>query len=147
MKLLLDTNTLIDHLAQREPFAKDMRTLYIASFFGDVELWASVQSYLDALYSLRKHADQRELRDAALGTLEFIHPCGTRAADLEPALQSDWQDVEDFVIAQSASNVSADYLVTRDIDGFGKAAVPVATPAQIVAKLEDQGLHYDSLPI
>lgn len=50
MKLFLDTNALIDLVARREPYVSDVGKLCIAAYFGDVQLWASTQSYADAYY-------------------------------------------------------------------------------------------------
>ena len=142
MRLLLDTNALIDYLASREPYCRPMETLCIASYMGDVELWVNVQSFLDALYALRKFASQHELRQVMLASLEFFHPCGCRAVDLSAALRSDWPDVEDFMIATSARNIAADYVLTRDIKGFVHSKVKAIQPEDAVALLEDDGLSY-----
>lgn len=56
MKLFLDTNALIDLVARREPYVSDVGKLCIAAYFGDVQLWASTQSYADAYYVLRRAA-------------------------------------------------------------------------------------------
>ena len=142
MKLLLDTNVMIDQIAGREPFCHDVEQLCIASYFGDVELWVPVQSFLDGLYALRKHAPERQLRDTFLASLEFFRPCGSRAEDLRPALESDWSDVEDYLIGKAACNIAADYLVTRDASGFNRSRIPTITAAQAVEMLAQEGFEY-----
>ncbi len=145
MKLLLDTNALIDHIAQRQPYCNDIEELCAASYFGDVELWVPVQSFLDALYALRKRADQRTLRNAFIGSLEFFHPCGSRANDLRGALESDWPDVEDYLIACSALHVNADYLVTRNAAGFSSCKTKVISPREAAQLLQAQGFAYETV--
>ena len=147
MKLLLDTNAVIDHIAGREPFCHDMEQLCIASYFGDVELWVPVQSFLDGLYALRKYAPEDQLRQAFLASLEFFRPCGSRAEDLRPALESDWPDVEDCLIARAAQNIAADYLVTRDASGFAGSRVATVTPAEAVELLAQDGFEYGEVLI
>lgn len=147
MKLLIDTNILIDLLTKRAPFYDHAQKLCIASYFGDVELWANVQSYLDASYALRKMTSERALRDAMLGTLEFIHPCGNRAADLREALESDWPDVEDFLIAKGAQNVAADYVVTRDAKGFFDSKIRAISSKDAMELLASKGMFYDEVII
>ena len=145
MKLLLDTNALIDHIAQRQPYCNDIEELCVASYFGDVELWVPVQSFLDALSALRKRADQRTLRNAFIGSLEFFHPCGSRANDLRGALESDWPDVEDYLIACSALHVNADYLVTRNAAGFSSCKTKVISPREAAQLLQAQGFAYETV--
>ena len=44
MKILLDTNALIDLVAVRRPYVNDIKKLCIAAVFGDLQIWASTQS-------------------------------------------------------------------------------------------------------
>ena len=147
MKLLADTNILIDRLVGRGPFSADVERLCIACYFGDISLWATVQSYLDALYVLRRHAAQAELRRACIACLDFFRPCGTRGADLLPALQSEWPDIEDFIIAKSAENLAADYLLMRGATGFAESKTPCITCAEALVLLKEQGIDYDDLEL
>lgn len=148
MKLLLDTNVLIDLVAQRQPYANSVRKLCIAAIFGDVQPWVSVQSYVDAYYVLRKDASAEAVKTALLGTLEFFVPCNTYAADLPDALQSDWPDVEDFLIAHASKHVEADVLVTRDADMAARSPIPAMTADQVVAHLEQElGFAYDEVKL
>ena len=148
MKLLLDTNVLIDFVAPREPFVQDIRRLCVASMFGDVQLWVSVQSYADAFYVLGKHAEPAAIRSALLESLELFNPCGLYAADLKPALLSDWPDVEDYLIAHAAKHLDADYFITRDRDVVEKSPVPAMSASEFVALLENEyGLVYEDVTL
>lgn len=148
MKLLLDTNVLIDFVAEREPYAADVRKLCIASTFGDVQLWVSTQSYADAYYVLRKFASEGEVKEALLATLEFFIPCGTHAADLRPALESDWPDVEDYMIAYSTKRVGAAFLITRGEEMASKSPVPAYTAGEFLEHLEaEHGLAYEDVKL
>lgn len=146
MRLLLDTNILIDLVADRMPYAADVRKLCIGSFFGDLQLWTSTQSFADAFYVLRKGASEGEVKQALLATLEFLVPCGTYAADLKPALKSDWSDIEDYLVAHSSKRVDADFFITRDKEVACKCPVPAMTAHDFLAYLEtNQGLVYEDI--
>lgn len=142
MKILLDTNALIDLVAPRVPFDADIRKLCIASMFDDVQLWVSTQSFADAYYVLCKKANREAVKNALLKTLEFIHPCGTYGTDLRGALESDWSDVEDYLIAYSAKHIPADYLITRDKELLERSPIKAMTAHELLTFLEDQGLVY-----
>lgn len=146
MRLLLDTNVLLDFVADRMPFASDVRKLCIASSFGDVQLWVSAQSYADAYCVLRNSASESDVKRALLATLEFFVPCGTYAADLKPALESDWHDLEDYLIAFSSKRVDADFFITRDAEVAQKCPVPVMTAHDFIQYLEtEHGLVYEDI--
>ncbi len=148
MKLLLDTNALIDLIACREPYVFDIRKLCIASTFGDVQLWVSTQSFTDAYYVLRKSATEEQVKQALLSVLEFVLPCGTYAADIKAALESEWHDVEDYLIAFSPKHIGADYMITRDADMSSKCPIKAMTAHNFVKYLEtEHGLVYDDISI
>ena len=149
MKLLLDTNVYLDFLAQREPYKHEANKLFIASYFGDIELWVSTQSICDAEYIMvrRGHA-KADFRRAVLNSSEYIHPCGTHAQDALEALRGEWPDIEDGVIALSSKRIDADYLVTRDSKGFAQAPVRAVSPAEMLSIIErDEGLAYDEIAL
>lgn len=52
MKLLLDTNILLDCMMDRQPFAADVRKLLILGALGEVDLWMSPSQFADAFYLL-----------------------------------------------------------------------------------------------
>ena len=49
MRLLLDTNALIDFYSARKPHCDWVNKLFIAQAFGDVELWTSAKSFTDVI--------------------------------------------------------------------------------------------------
>lgn len=142
MRLFLDTNVLIDYFAQRQPFFEPIAKIRVAQVFGDVELWASVQSFPDIEHVLRKAIPVPKLRRMLKESLAFINIATPSASDLAEGVESGWPDLEDFVIAASASRVQADYLISRDRGGFKKCGVETLTPAEWVALMEGKGVTY-----
>ena len=138
MKLFLDTNILIDKLANRQPFVDEVKQLCIAKYFGDVSLHVSTQSYLDTMFVLRKFAPEKELRRRAIASLNFFDVVDVEKQNLVPALQSDWSDVEDFMIAKTAEDNNANFLLTRDVQGFKNSKVKVMTPKDFLKFLKDE---------
>lgn len=148
MKLLLDTNVLIDLVAAREPYASSIRALCAAVTFGDVQAWVTTQSYMDAYYVLRRAASEERVKQALLATLAFFLPCGTNAADLKPALDSSWPDIEDCLITLTAKRIKADHLITRDEGMIARSSVPAMSAATLLERLKaEHGLTYDSIDL
>lgn len=146
MKLLLDTNILIDYYAQRRPFFEDVVRLRVAAMFGDVELWAASASFADVEYVLRKAIPVKELRPLMQRSLEFIRIVAPTAADTEEALGSTWPDLEDFLIARCAERIKADRIITRDSNGFAGSSILAQSPSGFLAWLEEeQGIVYDEV--
>lgn len=146
MKLLLDTNVLIDYYARREPFFEDAMKLRVAALFGDVELWAAAQSFADVEYVLRGAVPLDTLRSMMRESLSFLKVAASGAGDVACALRSGWPDLEDFLIARCAERVRADYLITRDAGDFEHAGMPALAPSGFLRMLaEEHGLTYDEI--
>ena len=54
IKLLLDSNIVIDFLAKREPFYESAEKLMLLGMTGDLELWVSTTQANDIFYVLGK---------------------------------------------------------------------------------------------
>lgn len=146
MKLLVDTNVLIDLIAQRKPFVDHVRTLCIASKFGDVQMWVSTQSFMYAYYVLGKSCSEQEVKSALLASLEFFLPFSIPITNLKPALESDWHDIEDYMIAFSADSIYAEAIITRDEALIEKSPVKAMTAESCIEMLKSEyGLTYEEI--
>lgn len=146
MRLLLDTNVLLDYYGRRAPFFEDAKRLRVAALFGDVELWVAAQSFTDAECVLRRFAPTEVLRAMMGESLAFLSIASSSAADVEEGIRSGWPDLEDFLVARCAERARADFLLTRDEKGFARSAVPVLNPAGFFEMLErDHGIVYDGV--
>jgi predicted nucleic acid-binding protein len=148
MRLFLDTNVVMDVLTRREPFWEDARRIMVARFYGDVELWTSMQTFADCGYLLRRVAKGSDVRGALRAFSKQCRVAGFSADDLPDALDSGWPDLEDFLIARCAERVRADWLVTRDAKGFAASKVPVLDPAGFLGMMEEtRGIAYEELEL
>lgn len=146
MKLLLDTNVLVDFYAQRDPFSADANKIAVAGMFGDAELWACPHSFPDILFILRRAVPAARLQEAMRASMEFINVCTVNQEDVAAALELGWADGEDALVNRCAERVKADYLVTRDAAGFRGARVSVVSPSQWLAMMErERGIVYDEV--
>ena len=76
MRLLLDTNILIDFFNEREGFYEDALRLLMSGYHGDNELWASASSFTDIFYILtRSGIDRDQLQDAFINSLDYLRIC------------------------------------------------------------------------
>lgn len=145
MNLLLDTNVFIDYIGRKEPFYAAAERVVAAGFFGDARLWVPAQSLKDAFYVLSRHLDPHRIQQAFVKTCEVVTPVGTSADDALRAARLSWNDYEDCLVALCADKVKADYLVTRDANGFERSSVPVISPTEWLAMMQrEHGLTYGS---
>jgi len=148
MKALLDTNVLIDYFAKREPYYQDAFMLRVMHEFGDVELWSSIQSYSDIAYVLRNETNSAELQNAFVSSLSFMHVCSLDQDNLVAACGEKWPDFEDCLIEQCSRKIKAEFILTRDAEGFAKSDVTVLSPKEFFTLVSEKyGLSYDTLDL
>lgn len=143
MRLLLDTNGLIDYYGRREPFVEDWKQLRTMHLFGDAELWVSAKSFTDVFYVLSKVIEPDRLQGAFVKSLDFLNVCAIDGSDIERAARRAWPDFEDFLVNEAARKVRADAIITRDVKGFAESKIPCFTPREFFAWLKrERGLEY-----
>ena len=146
MNLLLDTNVLIDFIGRKEPHFDNAERIIIAGYYGDAKLWVSTQSLKDAYYVLSNYIDQKRVQRAIRRALNALSPVALSAEESTRGLYLEWEDYEDCLISLCASAVKADYLITRDKNGFARSSVPALTPEEWLCFMkEEYNLEYEGI--
>lgn len=136
IKALIDTNVLLDHLAQRNGFFQDAAAIFSMVDEGYLMGIVSSISIVNCAYVLPKHYDGRAVMEKIKAMLRIFTiskvdaPILEQAADLEP------DDYEDPVQFLSAYPYQPDIVITRDRKGFNNFDVLVMTPAEFLKKVK-----------
>jgi predicted nucleic acid-binding protein len=135
--LFLDTNVIIDVLADRQPFSKPTAQLLNYAEAGKVHLYISALSYSNIYYIIRKTCSHKEmlnlLRDinALMITLDVTAPVITRS------LNTNFKDFEDAIQYQTAvTHKKVNAIVTRDPKGFINDQIAIFTPDEALNIIE-----------
>ena len=133
MKILLDTNVVLDVALARQPFCQAAEMILDASDFRRVHLFITASSATDLYYVLRKEKG----RDIGLRfirrLLEGVDACGVDKNTLIVALNSGFSDFEDAVQNAAAIDNQIETIVTRDKAGYRTSPLAVLTPEEFVA--------------
>ena len=144
MKLLIDTNVLLDFFLCREQFVADAKKLFIMKQFRDAELWIAAQSYTDLYYVGAKARGSAHMQEILKEVFPLLNVCSIDGADILYALSEQWEDFEDCLIWRAAKKIKADYIVTRNTADFVCSDIPVLTPAKFFSTIEaEQNLVYE----
>jgi predicted nucleic acid-binding protein len=136
LRVLFDTNVVLDLLLDREPFSSR-----VAFLFSKVEK-GGLSGYLCATTITTVHylagrvvgTSEAKMQIEKLMTLFEIAP--VNRAVLEAALQSKFRDFEDAVVHEAALHVGAEAIVTRDVSGFKRATITVYAPNELIQILQ-----------
>ena len=133
MRVLLDTNVLIDVLARREPFYAESKRVVELAATDKIMAFVGAGSIADIYYIVRKNYHSPEAARRLISDLVMIvHPVDTAAKDVINALSSDLADFEDAIVAETAKREEMDYIVTRNGDDFMDTAIKALTPHQFI---------------
>ncbi|MDR2619561.1 MAG: PIN domain-containing protein [Propionibacteriaceae bacterium] len=134
MRVIIDTNVIIDVLERREAFFADSYAVCKLAAEGILDAFTPASSITDVHYIIRKSTqDASAARNAITTLLQLIRVCDTTAADITAALAQNTPDFEDAVLAATARREKAAYIITRDTSGFDNSAVPAISPSEFIA--------------
>lgn len=137
MRVLIDTNVVLDYLLEREPFLQDAEELFNAIDTGQATGYITATTLTDIFYIARRQTRSVELaRQAVSITLTVMVICPVNRAILEAAFASGLADFEDAVQIFCASSQGLDAIVTRDLQGFVGSSVPVLSVRQLLEQLK-----------
>jgi predicted nucleic acid-binding protein len=136
VRVLIDTNIVLDFLLQREPFFQDAEFLFQAIDMGQVIGYVTATTLTDIFYISRRHTRSIEqARQAVLEILTVMAICPIDRAVLESAFNSGLADFEDAVQIFSAVAQGLDAIVTRDIQGFLSSSVSVLSVQELLTQV------------
>lgn len=128
-RVFLDTNILIDLIADRKPFSKYAIEIFQKAEKGGLELFTSSHSFATTHYLMKKYLDEKNLREVLTNLLEYLSVIAVDADILKKGLRSNHKDFEDSIqifCASSIENITC--IVTRNVKDFTGSEVQVLTP-------------------
>lgn len=131
MRILIDTNVILDILQKREPFFSDSyRALRKAVENGD-ECLVSASAVTDIFYVLRRALGSApEAREKVEQLAQLVDFADVQGMDIHAALMRDMPDFEDAVLDAVAERYGASCILTRNVKDFTSSAVPAVLPAE-----------------
>lgn len=134
MKILVDTNILLDVAQQRAPHLADSdRVLkWCEAHPGNGFIaWHSIPN---VYYILEKQLGDASARQFITIMLEDLEVAETGTASAKHALALPMADFEDAMQCAAAVNAGVDFIVTRDITDYADSVVPAILPADFLAQ-------------
>jgi predicted nucleic acid-binding protein len=135
MRVLLDTDVVLDYLLSREPFAQAAGELLALNAQGTFDGYISGITPINVFYIARKIMGRDKLRQALDDLLLAVRICPVTHAVLRQALILPFADYEDAVQHASATASRLDALVTRNLDDYKNATLPVFSPTDFLSRL------------
>ncbi len=139
MRVLFDTNVVLDVLLRREPHAPVAIRLFdgVAERRLDGLLGATTVTTIH--YLAAKAVGRREAVRHVRTLLELFEVAAVTRPVLDAALGLEFPDFEDAVLHEAARQAGAEGIVTRDPAGYARPRLRVYTPEELLAVVEAAG--------
>jgi predicted nucleic acid-binding protein len=135
MKLLLDTNIVVDTISRRAGYEDSLNVLRYCEV-KKAEGFVSTATVLDVMYILRKHVSPEDVKEAVQTIIAIVDVVDVKKSDIVGAFNSEMTDYEDAVQALCAKRNRANYIVTRNFSDFSKSSVPAILPGDVLKLLK-----------
>lgn len=135
-KVFLDTNIIVDLIADRKPFSKYAIEIFKMAEDNKLEIYTSSHSIATTHYLLKKYLDEKALREILYNLLDFITVISVDLDIVKKGLLSKHKDFENSIQIFCASSIEKiDCIVTRNIKDFKESEIKVLSPDELFLTL------------
>lgn len=133
MKILIDTNIVLDVMLKREPFYKLSFEILSLAKKDDVEEYVSASAITDIYYlAYRQIRDKGVVKKLIKELLTIVSVASVSEQEIENALSLEWNDFEDSVQYSVAYLQEMDGIVTRNTNDYKEAKMKVWKPEELL---------------
>ncbi len=137
-KIFLDTDVVLDHLADRQPFSEYAHRLFALAEQDKITLCVSALSFSNLYYILRKLKNGDEALSLLRKLKGLVKVTLVGEAEVKSALGQNFKDFEDALQCFSAKTESDIYvIITRNKFDFPKNLIRAESPEEFLAKRKD----------
>lgn len=140
MKILLDTNVILDVLLDREPHATVAAHLLSAIEEGQIVGYIGSTTVTTIHYLVSKAKGRAHAKEAVRGLLDLCEIAPVNRAVLEKALDFKLSDYEDAVLCAAATHVGVDALITRNLRDFREVPLTIYSPEELRQLLKESSV-------
>jgi predicted nucleic acid-binding protein len=133
VRVLFDTNVLMDVLLRREPFANESAQVLDQVVSGAVIGLICASTVTTVFYLSSKEAGKKAAMLQVRSLLGLYEVAPVTRSVLDVAMNSNSPDFEDAVLAEAAHQAGAQAIITRNLKDFARSPVRAYTPRQWLA--------------
>lgn len=133
MRVLIDTNVILDVLLKRSPFYEAAIEVLKLSVREDIQEFVSASAITDIYYIAYKNMrDKAVVRELLKKLLLIVSVAGVLEEEIQKALELGWKDFEDSVQYSVALLNEMNGLITRNVKDYSSSEIQVWEPNQFL---------------
>ncbi len=137
MRVLIDTNILLDFLLGREPYFNNADRIIKLCADRKIQGFMAAHSIPNVFYILRKDLPEEARREMLLNLCDILAVEGIDSVKIVAALKNKaFADLEDCLQSDCARRIRADYIVTRNMKDFKISEVPAILPEDFLKAVQ-----------
>ena len=134
MKVMIDTNIVLDVFLKREPFFQASYEVMKRSALEQIEGFISTSAATDIFYLLRRSLkDDMRAKDSMEKLLQLVGIADALGEDVHAAVASNMRDFEDALVAAIAERCQMAYIITRNVRDYEASPIKALTPEEFLA--------------
>ncbi|MDB9415671.1 type II toxin-antitoxin system VapC family toxin [Microcystis aeruginosa] len=135
MKILIDTNIIIDNALEREPFWNASEQVLSLIEKGTIAGYISASTFSDLYYIIRKARGRDWTLTYLKQLITFCQIATVNQDAIRMAFKTNFQDFEDSIQYSTSVVNKLDAIITRNPQDFPIITPRIITPEQLIAEL------------
>ena len=136
MKVLIDTNIVLDVLCNRKDFVENSSKVFKLCETKKFEGYLSAISVPNIAYILRKELSIKKLKSIIVKLNIIFSIIELKPNDLILATDLDFKDYEDALQSVCANRIKADFIITRNTKDFKNSPIKAITPEELFDRIK-----------
>jgi len=136
MRVLLDTNVILDFVLARQPFFAEADSIFVNLENNHFEAFVSAITPINVFYTTRKEKDKATAFTAIEALLKLVQIADSNNHIYQNALLINFNDYEDAVQHECAVAENLDAIVTRNTKDYKNSSVKVYSPSEFLQFLQ-----------
>jgi len=139
MKVLIDTNVMIDAITKRDGASSFSADVIALCSSNRITGFAAPHSFSNLYYILRKEYSDKNRRIIINEYCKLLNIVSMNEDVINSALNNNnIKDFEDAIQYACAESVGADYIVTRNVKDYGRPAIRTITPEEFLTFVKQE---------
>jgi predicted nucleic acid-binding protein len=133
LKVIIDTNIILDVLLERTPFFKPAVEIFCLVEDSKIDAFICAATITTIDYLLTKSLPVKKARTALGHIISLFEIAPVNRLVIERALNSRITDFEDAVLEESGKMAGANSVITRNVKDFKYASIRACDPIEFLA--------------
>ncbi len=134
MRVILDTNVVLDVLLEREPFVQAAVAVFCLAEQSRIDAFLCATTITTIDYLLTQSLPTARARDALRKLISLFEIAAVNRPVIERALGSKIHDFEDAVLDEAGQMAGVDSIVTRNTKDFAGSGLKAFEPSEFLAQ-------------